>query len=87
METTPVRVWNGVYEAIQTYAKVKDVDASALASMTLMGALFTQKDLPEEAKVTLARDFFQVLGEAMQQSKTELAKWAVALTKKGASGT
>jgi len=82
METTPVRVWNGVYEAIQTYAKAKGVDASALASMTLMGGLFTKKDLPEEAKVALAQDFFQVLGEAMQEAKTELAKWAVALTKK-----
>lgn len=84
METTPVRVWSGVYEAIQAYAKDKKMDASALASMTLMGALFTQKDLPEDAQVALARDFFQVLGEAFQQSSTELAKWAVSMTKAGA---
>ena len=66
------------------YAKSKgNMDASTLASMTLAGALFRQKDLPEAAKVALAQDFFQALGETFQQSKAELAKWAVELTKMG----
>jgi hypothetical protein len=81
METTPVRVWAGVHEAIQIYAKEKGMDASALASMELMKALFTEEDLPEQAQTVLARDFFQLLGEGIAEKKDELAKWAVSIGK------
>jgi hypothetical protein len=79
METTPIRVWDGVYGAIQIYAKKQGMDASTLASIELMRVLFTEENLPKEAQTALARDFFQILGEGIASKKNELADWAVNL--------
>ncbi len=77
METATIRVWSGVHEAIQSYAKAHDMDASAVASIELMKALFAEKDLPEAAQVAIARDFFDMIGTVLSGSKAELAQWAV----------
>ena len=82
METTPIRVWSGVHEAIQIYAKSLDQDASSLASIELMKVLIQEDDIPEEAQTALAKAFFQMLGEGISRKKDELAKWAVAALKK-----
>jgi hypothetical protein len=76
METQTIRVWTGVYEAIQLYAKSQEMDASALASLKLMQSLFTEDALPEDAKTALARDFFTMLAEGIVENKDALAKWA-----------
>ncbi|HEV2390210.1 MAG TPA: hypothetical protein VGX00_05170 [Thermoplasmata archaeon] len=81
METTPVRVWSGVYEALQVAANSKAVDASALASMLLMTVMFQDETLPEAAKTLLAEEFFGALGEGVRNNKSELAKWAVSIMK------
>jgi hypothetical protein len=86
METTPVRVWSGVYEALQVYAKAKGQDTSGVASTELMSSLFTKEDIPEEAQVLLAREFFQALAEGISQGKDELAKWSVAMLKAAKTG-
>jgi hypothetical protein len=86
METTPVRVWSGVYEALQIYAKAQDMDASNAASLELMQALMSKDDLPDEAKEPIVRDFFEALGTIITQSKGELAKWAVAALKQKKPG-
>ena len=86
METTPVRVWSGVYEALQAYAKAKGQDASAVASTELMSSLFTKEDIPEGAQVLLAREFFQAIAEGISQGKEELAKWSVAMLRAAKMG-
>jgi hypothetical protein len=86
METTPVRVWSGVYEALQIYAKANDMDASSAASLELMQALMSKEDLPDQAKELLAKDFFEALSNIIAESKGELAKWAIAAMKKGKPG-
>lgn len=83
METSPVRVWGGVHEAIFALAKQQHTDASVLASLLLMKGLFEQKDLPQAAQVAIAKDFFEMLGNAMTESKTELAEWAVKAMQSG----
>jgi hypothetical protein len=86
METTPVRVWSGVYEALQIYAKAEEMDASSVASLELMQALMSKEELPEKAKEAIVRDFFEALGTIITESKGELAKWAIAALKQGKPG-
>jgi hypothetical protein len=86
METTPVRVWSGVYEALQIYAKSQGMDASTLASFALMEALMSKDELPEKAKEAIVKDFFEALGTIISESKGKLAKWAMAALKQGQSG-
>lgn len=83
MESTPIRIWSGVHEAVQSYAKAHKMDASAVASLELMKALFAEKDLPADAQVAIARDFFEMLGTALSDAKTELAQWAVKAMRAG----
>ncbi len=86
METTPVRVWSGVYEALQIYAKSQKMDASTVASIALMQALMSKDELPEKAKEVIVKDFFEALGTIISESKGELAKWAMAALKQGKPG-
>jgi hypothetical protein len=86
MKTTPVRVWSGVYEALQIFAKAQKMDASTLASIALMQTLMSKEELPEKAKEAIVKDFFEALGTIITESRGELAKWAMLALKQGAPG-